>query len=109
MAWNNQGGGWQGGGDNRGPWGQGPSGSGGGGGGRQQAPDLEDLLKKGQERLKDIIPGGGGGGGGAGSGGTNKFMFLLIVAGILVALQIQNWNEDRKEQIEETLLKVLEE
>lgn len=84
MAWNNQGGGWQGGGDNRGPWGQGPSGSGGGGGGRQQAPDLEDLLKKGQERLKDIIPGGGGGGGGVGSGGTNKFMFLLIVLGLAV-------------------------
>ena len=60
MAWNNQGGGWQGGGDNRGPWGQGPSGSGGGGGGRQQAPDLEDLLKKGQERLKNLIPGGFG-------------------------------------------------
>ena len=82
MAWNNQGGGWQGGGDNRGPWGQGPSGSGGGGGGRQPAPDLEDLLKKGQERLKDIIPGGGGGGGGAGSGGANRFMFLLIVLGL---------------------------
>ena len=82
MAWSNQGGG----GDNRGPWGQGPSGSnGGGGGGRQQAPDLEDLLKKGQERLKDIIPGGGGGGGGGGglsSGGSNKFMFLLVVLGL---------------------------
>ncbi|MEM7424597.1 MAG: FtsH protease activity modulator HflK [Pseudomonadota bacterium] len=82
MAWNNQGGGWQGGGgDNRGPWGQGPSGPGGGGGGRQQPPDLEDLLKKGQERLKDIIPGGGGGGGGGG-GATNRIMFLLIVLGL---------------------------
>ena len=27
--------------------------------------------------------------------------FLLIVAGILVALQIQNWNEGRKDRIEE--------
>jgi membrane protease subunit HflK len=56
MPWSNQGGndgGWQGGGGNRGPWGQGPSG--------QQPPNLEDIIKKGQDRLKDIIPGGGGG------------------------------------------------
>ncbi len=52
MPWNNQGGGWQGGG--RGPWGQG-----GGGQGRQpQSPDLEDLLRKGQDRFRSIIPGG---------------------------------------------------
>ena len=79
MPWSNQGGGWQGGGgDNRGPWGQGPSGP--GGGNRQQPPDLEDLLKKGQERLKDIIPGGGGGGGGG--GGANPLMFLAIAIGL---------------------------
>ena len=77
MPWSNQGGGWQGGGDNRGPWGQGPNGSGGNKG--PQPPDLEDLLKKGQERLKDIIPGGGGGGAG---GGSNRFMFLLVVLGL---------------------------
>ncbi len=56
MPWNNQGGnggGWQGGGGNRGPWGQGPSG--------QQPPNLEDIIKKGQERIKDTLPGGGGG------------------------------------------------
>lgn len=56
MPWSNQGGndgGWQGGGGNRGPWGQGPSG--------QQPPNLEDIIKKGQERFKDVIPGGGGG------------------------------------------------
>ncbi len=56
MPWSNQGGnggGWQGGGGNRGPWGQGPSG--------QQPPNLEDIIKKGQERLKDSLPGGGGG------------------------------------------------
>ena len=51
MPWNNQGGGWQGGG--RGPWGQ------GGGPGRQpQSPDLEDLLRKGQDRFRSIMPGG---------------------------------------------------
>lgn len=56
MPWSNQGGndgGWQGGGGNRGPWGQGSGG--------QQPPNLEDIIKKGQERFKDIIPGGGGG------------------------------------------------
>src|SRR5690606_12785617 len=56
MPWSNQGGndgGWQGGGGNRGPWGQGPGG--------QQPPNLEDIIRKGQERLKDVLPGGGGG------------------------------------------------
>ncbi len=56
MPWNNQGGGgWQGGGGNRGPWGQGPSGGRGG----PNPPDLEEIIKKGQDRLKTMIPGGG--------------------------------------------------
>jgi len=62
MPWSNKGGGggWQGGGggggndDGGGPWGQGPSG--------QQPPDLEELLRKGQDNLKRMIPGGGGSG-----------------------------------------------
>jgi membrane protease subunit HflK len=67
MPWNNQGGGgpWGGGGGGggpKGPWGQGPQGggSGGGGGGGGQPPDLEDLIRKSQERLKGLLPGGGG-------------------------------------------------
>lgn len=53
MPWQNQGGGgWQGGG-NRGPWGQGPN------RGPQQGPDLEEILRRGQEKLKGIFPGGG--------------------------------------------------
>lgn len=59
MPWNDQAGG---GGNSRGPWGQGPtgggSGGGGGGGGGQQPPDLEDLLKKGQDRFKNVMPSG---------------------------------------------------
>lgn len=58
MPWSNQsggGGGWQGGGGNRGPWGQGPSGGGG------QPPDLDELIRKGQEKLREILPGGTGG------------------------------------------------
>ncbi len=60
MPWNNQnGGGWQSGG--RGPWGQGPNGGRGGGG--PQPPDLEDLLKRGQDRFKSVLPGNIGGSG----------------------------------------------
>jgi membrane protease subunit HflK len=62
MPWNNQnngggGGGWKsGGGGGGGPWGQGPWGQGPGGG---QTPDLEDILKRGQDRLKQVMPGSG--------------------------------------------------
>jgi len=63
MPWNNQGGGnggGSGGGGNRGPWGQGPSGGGqGGGGAGGQGPNIEDLIKQGQDRLKRFTPGGG--------------------------------------------------
>ena len=53
MPWNNQGGGggWKSGGG--GPWGQ------GGGGGSGQPPDLEDILKRGQDRMKKVMDGGG--------------------------------------------------
>jgi membrane protease subunit HflK len=53
MPWSNQsGGGRKGGGG--GPWGQGPS------GGPHQQPDLEELLKRSQDRLKQVMPGGTG-------------------------------------------------
>ena len=63
MPWNNQSGGpWGGGGggngNNGGPWGQGPRPSGPQGGG--QTPDLEDIIRRGQDRLKRALPGGGG-------------------------------------------------
>lgn len=56
--WGNPGGGKGGGG---GPWGNGPSGGNGGGGNRggNQPPDLEEILRKGQDRIKQVIPGGG--------------------------------------------------
>ncbi len=61
MPWNNQsggggGGGWKsGGGDNKpgGPWG------GGSGGGNNQQPDLEAILKRGQDKLKQFQQGSG--------------------------------------------------
>ncbi|MDA5193490.1 FtsH protease activity modulator HflK [Govanella unica] len=57
MPWQNNGGG-------RNPWGQGPS-------GRGDPPNLEDLLRRGQDQLKGALPGGFGQRG------------LMIVAGIV--------------------------
>lgn len=48
-------GGWKGG--NGGPWGQGPRNTGGSG----APPDLEELLRRSQDRLRRVLPGGGGG------------------------------------------------
>jgi membrane protease subunit HflK len=76
MPWSNQGGGgdggWQGGGGGggggggQGPWGRGPGGP--------QPPDLEELLRKGQDRMKRFIPGGVGGGRGL------LLIMVLVVA-----------------------------
>ncbi|TFG86969.1 MAG: FtsH protease activity modulator HflK [Hyphomicrobiales bacterium] len=57
MPWSNQsggGGGWKGGG-NGGPWGPRPGGSG-------QQPDLEEILRRSQDRLRQAMPGGRMGG-----------------------------------------------
>lgn len=56
------GGGWRGGGSG-GPWGQGPRNTGGGGGGGS-SPDLEELLRRSQDRLRKVFPRRGSGGGG---------------------------------------------
>ncbi len=59
MPWSNQSGGGRNGGndggDQGGPWGQGPKGAGGGG----TPPDLEDIIRKGQDQLRRAMPGGG--------------------------------------------------
>ena len=56
MPWSNQGGGpW--GSPPKGPWGSGPQPSGG-----SQPPDLEDLLRRSQDKLKTVLPGGSFGG-----------------------------------------------
>lgn len=81
MPWNNQNGGggpWGGGGGNGGgggPWGQGPRGP---GGPSNTPPDLEDIIRRGQDRLKQALPGGGG---------ASPAMFGLIAVA-LVALWI---------------------
>ena len=57
MAWNNQGGPWGGGGGQGGggpsPWSRGPGGGG-------QPPDFEEMLRRGQDRMKNLLPGGMG-------------------------------------------------
>ncbi|MGU3398183.1 FtsH protease activity modulator HflK [Brucellaceae bacterium D45D] len=85
MPWSNQNGGggpWGGGGDNNnnngGPWGQGPKGP--KGGGQNTPPDLEDILRKGQDRLKKVFPGGGNG---SGAGGSSRAIIFLIGAALL--------------------------
>ncbi len=88
------GGGNQGGGDNRG------NNNGGGGGGRDpkdngpQIPDIDELMKKGQEQLRVLMGGRGGdggqrhgGGGGAGSGGSGPaFTRGTIGLGLVAAV-----------------------
>lgn len=68
MPWSNQSGGSGGSGGGGGPWGQrggggnggGPWGGGPSGGG--SPPDLEEIIRRGQDRLKDFMPGGNLGG-----------------------------------------------
>jgi membrane protease subunit HflK len=61
MPWKEQGGGgggpW-GGGNGQGPWGRGP----GGGNHGPQPPNIEELIRRVQDRIRKLIPGGGGGG-----------------------------------------------
>ena len=82
MPWSNQGGGgggWRGGGG--GPWGSPPPGGGQGGG--PQSPDLEEILRRSQDRLKNMFPGGGGGGGSIGTKGL--VLVFLVLVGIWAA------------------------
>lgn len=93
MPWSNEGdGNRKGGGNGGGPWGQGPWGQGGGGGGGQQQPDLDEILRRGQDRVKRVIRGGGsgnGGGGGIGGGGVPKPFLFLIAALVAAAAAFQ--------------------
>ena len=71
MPWNNQGGG------GGGPWGPPPGGNnpwGRPGGGGPTPPDIEDFLRRGQDRLRRAVPGGFGSGRG------------LIVVGLILVL-----------------------
>jgi membrane protease subunit HflK len=71
MPWSNQGGGpWgSGGGGSKGPWGSGPQSSG------PTPPDLEELLRRGQDKLKNVLPGGNLGGRG---------ILLIVLVAVVV-------------------------
>lgn len=81
MPWSNQNGGgpWGGGGNNQGPWGQGPNrprgggGNGGGGNGNGGPPDIEDIIRRSQDRLRNVVPGGF-------NGGAFAVVILIILA-----------------------------
>ncbi len=87
MPWSNESGG---GGNNGGPWGnsggnKGGGGPWGGGGGPQRngsngggnPPDFEEILKRGQDRLKSVLPGDGGG------LGFKGILFAILVAVVI--------------------------
>jgi membrane protease subunit HflK len=87
MAWNNNSGGPWGGGGNGGsggnggggPWGGGGGGNRGGGGpfGSRRPPDMEDVIRRGQERLKNLMPGGFS---------SLKGIILVVLAGAVIWL-----------------------
>jgi len=78
------GGGWRGGGGGGGPWGQGPRNTGGGGGNGSGTPDLEEILRRGQDRLRRVFPRRGTGGGGVSP--------LLIVGVVIVVIAFLAYN-----------------
>jgi membrane protease subunit HflK len=78
MPWSNNSSGGNGGGPGGpgGPWGSGPQQSG------SQPPDLEELLKKGQDRLRSALPSGGRG---------NAFVALIAVAAVFALWLYQSF------------------
>lgn len=91
MPWSNQNGGggpWGGGGsggnggNSQGPWGQGPNrprGGGSGGNGGGGPPDLEDIIRRSQDRLRGVMP-----------GGFNAGVFVVILIVVIVFLGFQS-------------------
>ncbi len=82
MAWNNNsggpwGGGGSGGGGGGGPWGGGGGNRGGGPFGNRRPPDMEDVIRKGQERLRNLMPGGLG---------SFKGILLIALAAVVIWL-----------------------
>ena len=69
MPWSNQGGGGPWGSGGKGPWGSGPQQSG------PSPPDLEEFLRRSQDRLRTVLPGGGLGGKG-----------IVIIVGVALAI-----------------------
>jgi membrane protease subunit HflK len=75
MPWSNQGGGGPWGSGPRGPWGSGPQSQG------PTPPDLEEILRRGQDKLRSVLPGGNLGGKGFLVGGV-VVVLLWLASGI---------------------------
>jgi len=75
MPWSNQGG--------QGPWGRGPGGSG------PQPPNFDDLLRRGQDRFKGLVPGGRASG---------RMIALLVLVVIVIWLGTGFYRVQPKEQ-----------
>ncbi|RVU30130.1 MULTISPECIES: FtsH protease activity modulator HflK [Neptunomonas] len=84
MAWNEPGGN----GNNQDPWGGGDNRNKGNRGNDQGPPDMDEVLRKLQDRLNELFGGSGkkrgGGGSGSGSGGSGAFFWVAIVVAALV-------------------------
>ncbi|WP_085307109.1 FtsH protease activity modulator HflK [Planktotalea arctica] len=94
-------------GNNGGPWGGGGnngsgddnrgSGNNGGGGGRRpegdgpQIPEIDELMKKGQEQLRVLMGGRGGGNGANGSGGPSGPAFTRGTVGLAAVAAVVLW------------------
>ncbi|MBT8135906.1 MAG: FtsH protease activity modulator HflK [Gammaproteobacteria bacterium] len=81
MAWNEPGKG-------RDPW---------GGNGQQRPPDLDELVRSMQQRLRGLF-GGGGSGGGGGAAGTGPTLLLFLVALLVGLLLLSAYRIDAPEQ-----------
>lgn len=119
MPYSNNGGPWGGGGGKgggRGPWGGGNKGGGGGGGGgngggpggQPPIPDIDEIVRKGQEQLKILMGGGRPGQRGPSSGGGGGFgkrgLILLGAAAVGVWLLMSFYTVRPEEQSVELTL-----
>ena len=83
MPWQQQGG--SGGNNSGGPWGSGP----GGGSGGSQPPDIEEMIQKGKDRFKQMMPGGMG---------SKTGISLLVVVALILWLTTGIYRVDQGER-----------
>ncbi|WP_299182518.1 FtsH protease activity modulator HflK [uncultured Neptuniibacter sp.] len=103
MAWNEPGGN----GNNQDPWGSGNNNNRGGkGGGDQGPPDLDEALRKLQDKLNGIFGGAGkkssggpgGDGGGAGSTSGAGFFWVIVLVAVLIWAGMGVYTVDQQER-----------
>jgi membrane protease subunit HflK len=113
MPYSNNGGPWGGGGNKgggRNPWGGGGGdrggrgGGGGGGNGGPPVPDIDEIVRKGQEQLKILMGGGrgggarGSGGGGGGAPGFNRRTMGFVALGLFALWLMMSFYTVRPEE-----------